>query len=77
VIARCSGHNGTYAVKKEYRAASVKIGLPVKQQVEKAHPDYYASDCPMAAHQIESELAEPRSPPTHPLALLRIAYGLK
>jgi hypothetical protein len=31
----------------------------------------------MAAHQIESELAEPRSPPTHPLALLRIAYGLK
>lgn len=77
VIARCSGHNGTYAVKKEYRAASVRIGLPVKQQVEKAHPDYYASDCPMAAHQIESELAEPRSPPTHPLALLRIAYGLK
>jgi len=77
VIARCSGHNGTYAVKKEYRAASVRIGLPVKQQVEKAHPDYYASDCPMAAHQIESELSEPRSPPTHPLALLRIAYGLK
>lgn len=77
VIARCSGHDGTYAVKKEYRAASVKIGQPVKQQVEKAHPDYYASDCPMAAHQIESELAEPRSAPTHPLALLRIAYGLK
>jgi Fe-S oxidoreductase len=77
VIARCSGHDGTYAVKKEYRAASVKIGRPVKQQVENAHPDYYASDCPMAAHQIESELAEPRPAPTHPLALLRIAYGLK
>ena len=29
VIERCSGHNGTYAVKKEYRAASVKIGKPV------------------------------------------------
>ena len=26
VIERCSGHNGTYAVKKEFRAASVKIG---------------------------------------------------
>ena len=29
VIERCSGHNGTYAVKKEFRAASVKIGRPV------------------------------------------------
>ena len=29
VIERCSGHNGTYAVKKEFRAASVKIGKPV------------------------------------------------
>ena len=29
VIERCSGHNGTYGVKKEFRAASVKIGKPV------------------------------------------------
>jgi Fe-S oxidoreductase len=75
VIERCSGHNGTYAVKKEYRAASVKIGKPVMQKVQSAQADYYASDCPMAGRQIESELPEPR-PPTHPLALLRIAYGL-
>jgi glycerol-3-phosphate dehydrogenase subunit C len=75
VIERCSGHNGTYAVKKEFRAASVKIGLPVMQKVNDAQPDYYASDCPMAGHQIESELPDARSP-THPLALLRIAYGL-
>jgi len=76
VIERCSGHNGTYAVKKEFRAASVKIGRPVMQKVEDAQPDYYASDCPMAGRQIESELATAR-PPTHPLTLLRIAYGLK
>jgi glycerol-3-phosphate dehydrogenase subunit C len=76
VIERCSGHNGTYAVKKEFREASVKIGRPVMQKVEYAQPDYYASDCPMAGRQIESELATAR-PPTHPLALLRIAYGLK
>ena len=75
VIERCSGHNGTYAVKKEYRAASVKIGRPVMQKVANANADYYASDCPMAGRQIESELPEPRAP-THPLALLRIAYGL-
>jgi glycerol-3-phosphate dehydrogenase subunit C len=75
VIERCSGHNGTYAVKKEFRPASVKIGRPVMQRVESANPDHYASDCPMAGHQIESGLKDPR-PPTHPLRLLRIAYGI-
>jgi len=74
-IERCSGHNGTYAVKKEYRAASVKIGRPVMQRVESAGADHYTSDCPMAGHQIESGLREPRAP-EHPLALLRQAYGI-
>jgi Fe-S oxidoreductase len=73
-IERCSGHNGTYAVKKEFREVSLKIGKPVMQRVEASGADYYASDCPMAGHQIESGLAEPK-PPTHPLKLLRIAYG--
>ncbi len=75
VIERCSGHNGTYAVKKEFRAASVKIGRPVMTRVENAQPAYYASDCPMAGHQIESGLKDAK-PPTHPLKLLRIAYGI-
>jgi hypothetical protein len=30
----------------------------------------------MAGHQIESGLKEPTRPPTHPLKLLRIAYGI-
>jgi hypothetical protein len=30
----------------------------------------------MAGHQIESGLAEPARPPTHPLKLLRLAYGI-
>ena len=75
VIERCSGHNGTYAVKKEYRAASVKIGKPVMQRVESSKADHYSSDCPMAGHQIESGLTTPREP-EHPLELLRSAYGL-
>ncbi len=75
VIERCSGHNGTYGVKKEYRAASVKIGRPVAQRVEAAKADHYSSDCPMAGHQIESILAEKREP-EHPLRLLRLAYGI-
>jgi glycerol-3-phosphate dehydrogenase subunit C len=75
VIERCSGHNGTYAVKKEYRAASVKIGRPVMTRVENAHADHYSSDCPMAGHQIQSGLKDPQEP-EHPLKLLRKAYGL-
>ena len=74
-IERCSGHDGTYGVKARFRAASVRIGRPVVQRVESAAADHYASDCPMAGHQIESGLATPRAP-EHPLRLLRIAYGL-
>ena len=80
VIERCSGHNGTYAVKKEYRAASVKIGKPVVISVAQAKADHYSSDCPMAGHQIESGLspddtgAAPREP-EHPMSLVRKAYG--
>src|SRR5688572_1783264 len=81
VIKRCSGHNATYAVKKEYRAAPVKIGKPVVNRVAQAKADHYSSDCPMAGHQIESVLspseagAAPRAP-EHPMSLVRKAYGL-
>jgi glycerol-3-phosphate dehydrogenase subunit C len=74
-IERCSGHNGTYGVKREFRDISMKIGKPVFQRVQASGADFYASDCPMAGHQIESGL-ETAVPPTHPLTLLRMAYGL-
>ena len=74
-IERCSGHDGTYGVKKRFRAASMRIGRPVMQRVQAAQCDHYASDCPMAGHQIESGLKEARAP-EHPLRLLRLAYGL-
>jgi glycerol-3-phosphate dehydrogenase subunit C len=74
-IERCSGHNGTYGIKREFRDISMKIGKPVIQRVQASAADFYASDCPMAGHQIESGL-ENESPPTHPLTLLRMAYGL-
>ena len=45
------------------------------ERVAAATPDYYASDCPMAGHQIESGV-EGAKPPTHPLTLLRKAYGV-
>ncbi len=75
-IERCSGHNGTYAVKQEFHDFSMKIGKPVVQRVQQAVPDHYSSDCPMAGHQIENGLKNGKVP-EHPLALLRLAYGIE
>ena len=74
-IERCSGHDGTYAVKSEYRAAAVKIGRPVATRVKKAQPDHYSSDCPMAGDHIGSLLDGDKAA-EHPMSLLRLAYGI-
>jgi Fe-S oxidoreductase len=73
-IERCSGHDGTYGVKKEYAAVSRKIARPVARQVDNAEADHFTSDCPMAAEQIAT-VAE-RANATHPIQLLRKAYGI-
>jgi len=73
-IERCSGHDGTYAVKKEYREISKKIARPVARQVDSAEALHFTSDCPMAAEQIAS-VAE-SAVATHPISLLRRAYGI-
>jgi glycerol-3-phosphate dehydrogenase subunit C len=75
VIERCSGHDGTYAVKREFHETSMKICRPVVNRVQSANADHYSSDCPMAGHQIENGLRDGRAP-EHPLSLLRQAYGL-
>lgn len=75
VIERCSGHDGTYAVKNEFHEASMKICRPVLTRVKKAQADHYSSDCPMAGHQIENGLEDGRAP-EHPLSLIRYAYGI-
>jgi Fe-S oxidoreductase len=74
-IERCSGHDGTYAVKKEYAKVSRKIARPVARQVDQSEAQHFASDCPMAAEQI-ARVSETGREPTHPIQLLRRAYGI-
>jgi Fe-S oxidoreductase len=74
-IERCSGHDGTYAIKKEFHDVSMKIARPVVNRVKKAEADAYASDCPMAGHHISAGLADGSST-QHPISLLRQAYGI-
>lgn len=74
-IERCSGHDGTYAVKKEFHEASMKIVRPVVSRVKNMEADHYGSDCPMAGHHIEHGMAD-GSQTEHPMSLLRKAYDI-
>lgn len=74
-IERCSGHDGTYGVKREFHDNAMQICRPVINRVEKAKADYYASDCPIAGHHIANGMNN-GSDAIHPLTLLRKAYGI-
>ena len=75
-VERCSGHDGTWGVKSEYYANSMKIGRPVFKAMGASDPDYISSDCAIAARHIQQGIGESRARKEHPLSLLRIAYGL-
>ncbi len=74
VIERCSGHDGTYAVKKEFHDISKKIARPVVNKLQKSGADHFTSDCPMAAEQIVQDLDDHDA--NNPMSLLRKAYGI-
>ncbi|MGB5738006.1 MAG: heterodisulfide reductase-related iron-sulfur binding cluster [Woeseia sp.] len=73
-IERCSGHDGTYAVKQEFHEISRKIARPIVSKVEKGGSRHFVSDCPMAAEQVAQSLDGHSA--NHPLNLLRRAYGI-
>jgi len=83
-VERCSGHAGTYGVKKPYHPIAMKIGKPVFKAMAKSGangkgPDYISSDCALAGHHIAQGMAQndlPKAALAHPLSLLRIAYGI-
>ena len=81
---RCSGHAGTYGVKKGSHEVAMKIGKPLFKRMADhpagGPPDYISSDCALAGHHIDqgfdvNSLGDPQL--QHPLSLVRIAYGLK
>ena len=73
-IERCSGHDGTYAVKAENYAFAKKICKPVVNRIAEGGFDHYLSDCPMAGELIEQGVAT--SEATSAFTLLRQAYGI-
>ncbi len=74
-IERCSGHDGTYGVKKATYANSRKIAKPVENRVKQASPQHFTSDCVMAGGHIAHGLNDGTTA-EHPITLLRKAYGI-
>jgi glycerol-3-phosphate dehydrogenase subunit C len=75
-IERCSGHDGTYGIRKDTYELSMKIARPVASRADKFGPDVVSSDCPMAADHIAHGMKAQQRPPAHPVSLLRQAYGI-
>jgi Fe-S oxidoreductase len=84
-VERCSGHAGTWGVKKDFHATAMKIGRPVFRAMAQGQPDFISSDCQLAGHHIEQGMSELEGgvqnaavPPrlAHPLTLVRMAYGI-
>ena len=75
VIERCSGHDGTYAMKKESHEIATRIARPVARKVSESKADYYTSDCVLAGRHIANTLGD-GSAPVAPMSLLRKAYGI-
>ena len=80
-VERCSGHAGTYGVKKEHHKTAMKIGKPVFRAMMQNAPKYISSDCQLSGHHIEQGIREgqfgdAKPELAHPITLIAKAYGL-
>jgi Fe-S oxidoreductase len=71
VIEECSGHDGTWAMKKENFQQSLKWGSRAFQQMAEGDPKVTCSDCPLAAIQIEQGNGRR---PLNPMQILARSY---
>jgi glycerol-3-phosphate dehydrogenase subunit C len=80
VVERCSGHGGSWGVKKGNFEKAMKVGKPVARATAKNDKAFVASECPLAGmHVLQGvEAIEGAKAPTkvHPIELLAKAYGL-
>jgi glycerol-3-phosphate dehydrogenase subunit C len=73
MVEKCSGHDGTWAMKRGYFGESMNVGKKLFDGLAAAHADVIASDCALAGIQIHQGM---NVPVKHPIEVLRDAYGL-
>jgi glycerol-3-phosphate dehydrogenase subunit C len=72
-IERCSAVDGTWGFKTQYYELSLKVAKPLFDAIDTAGGRTTATDCPLAALQIEQGTGRT---PRHPIQLLAEAYGM-
>ncbi len=68
----CSGHDGSWSVKKENFEASMKVGRPLFKFL-KPEDACTTTDCPLSAIQVQQGTGRK---PVHPIVVMARAYGL-
>lgn len=79
VIERCSGHDGTWGAKREFFPLSMGIAGQAVREIGSRPVDMVASDCPLAALQLDQAGVTAYTGgrrTLHPIQIVRNAYGL-
>jgi glycerol-3-phosphate dehydrogenase subunit C len=74
VVEKCSAVDGTWGFKKEYYELSLKLAKPLFDAITTSGAPTAATDCPLAALQIEQGTGRK---PKHPIEVLAAAYGIE
>lgn len=72
-VAECCGHDGTWAMKTEYFELSLKTGQKAFDSLKAQQADRVATDCPLAAIQLQQGM-DLDEPAIHPIQVLARAY---
>ncbi len=80
VVERCSGHGGSWGVKKENFPVATKFARQTVRKAADANKTYLASECPLAGKHIAQGMAAGDNPKQmeslHPIQIFAKAYGL-
>ena len=71
----CCGHDGTWAMKREYFQMSLQAGKRSFEALASKNADCTVTDCPLAAVQLEQGMGLSELP-SHPIQVLARAYRL-
>jgi glycerol-3-phosphate dehydrogenase subunit C len=74
VVEKCSAVDGTWGFKKQYHELSLKLAKPLFDSITSADAPVTATDCPLAALQIEQGTGRQAK---HPIRILAAAYGIE
>jgi len=71
MVEQCCGHDGTWAMKKEFFPLAQLSGRKAFEEMKEAEAGVMATDCPLAALQFEQAIG---TRPVHPVQVLARAY---